>query len=407
MIHYYDTSAILNGEFPAAGEYISATVVQELENIKTSAHKDEALKANARQAVRTLFNNPPVLFIPTPGDMNWVDKNFNFLPQTNDNAILKEALILKRKNEVTFHTADLCLLLMANRCDVPTEFSNNHLVPEVWRGWSKYYLTAVEQEALFADANINYLKAKTNEYCLIHDKATGELKDTIVWNGLEYNMLRYNAIRSDSVCDRKIKPLNPEQCCLFDLLQNPHIPVKATIGGFGCGKSFLMLAQALQFIQEGKFDKMVFVRNNIEVKDTGEMAALPGNEIEKIFPFLMPIADHIGGKEALEEMILDRGLIEPVHLGYLRGRSIQNSIIFCDEAENLTRQQAQLLLGRVGTGSELYIAGDLKQVDRHVFEENNGLRALLNDLAGQSLFGAVKLMKTERSEVARLADLLD
>lgn len=220
-------------------------------------------------------------------------------------------------------------------------------------------------------------------------------------------MLKYNPIRSDSVSSHKIKPLNPEQCCLFDLLQNPHIPVKATLGGFGCGKSFLMLAQALQNIQEGKFDKMVFVRNNIEVKDTGEMAALPGNEVEKIFPFLMPIADHVGGKEALEDLILNQGLIEPIHLGYLRGRSIKNSIIFCDEAENLTKQQAQLLLGRVGEGSELYIAGDLKQIDRHIFEENNGLVALLNGLSGQELFGAVKLLKKERSAVARLADLLD
>lgn len=176
MLHYYDTSAILNGELPSQGDYVSATVIQELENIKTSSHKDEALKIKARQAVRFLFHNLPTLFIPEESDLNWVNKKYSYLPETNDNRILKEALILQRKQEVTFHTGDLCLLLMANRCNLLAEFSANTNIPEVWGGWSRHYLTRQEQELLFSDANVNYLKAKVNEYCLIFDKDSGDLK---------------------------------------------------------------------------------------------------------------------------------------------------------------------------------------------------------------------------------------
>lgn len=133
---------------------------------------------------------------------------------------------------------------------------------------------------------------------------------------------------------------------------------------------------------------------------------MPGDAISKVFPFLMPIADHVGGILTLEDM-LEQDVIEPIHLGFLRGRDIQNSIIFVDEAENLTREHIQLLLGRVSRGSELWIAGDMKQTDHRNFEKNSGLRALVRELKGNKLFGMVKLLRSERSETARLADLLD
>lgn len=133
---------------------------------------------------------------------------------------------------------------------------------------------------------------------------------------------------------------------------------------------------------------------------------LPGDEISKIFPYLMPIADHVGGIFQLEQLI-EQDVIEPAHLGFVRGRDIKNSILFVDEGENLTKQHIQLLLGRIAKGSELWIAGDMRQVDHINFEKNSGIRALVNSLKGNPLFGTVKLMKSERSEIAKLADLLD
>jgi len=203
-----------------------------------------------------------------------------------------------------------------------------------------------------------------------------------------------------------IKPLDAEQKMLFDMLQNKDIKVQMILGSFGCGKSFLALAHAIDFVQRGYYDGIVFVRNNYTLKDTRDIGALPGTELEKIYPFLMPIADHVGGPMALDQMIED-AIIEPVHLGFLRGRDIQRKIIFCDECENMTKQQMQLLIGRISKGSQLWLIGDRKQTDSAVFEKNSGIQAVANSLAGDPLFGMVKLIQSHRSDAAKLADKLD
>ena len=99
--------------------------------------------------------------------------------------------------------------------------------------------------------------------------------------------------------------------------------------------------------------------------------------------------------------------MEVIPLGILRVRSLRNSIILCSEAENLTKEHIQLIIGRVDEGSELWLDADLKQRDKAVFEKSAGLETLIQKLAGHKLFGYVHLVKTERSETARLADLLD
>ena len=155
-----------------------------------------------------------------------------------------------------------------------------------------------------------------------------------------------------------------------------------------------------------QFEKIVWVRNNVGVKDTKDIGALHGNTIDKIFPYVMPLADHVGGVDGIE-MLMRQGKLEVQHLGFIRGRDIKNSIILCSEAENLTKQHVQLLIGRVGEGSSLWLDGDFKQVDSKIFEENSGLNIAIDKLKGNKLFGFVHLEKSERSETAALADLLD
>ena len=105
--------------------------------------------------------------------------------------------------------------------------------------------------------------------------------------------------------------------------------------------------------------------------------------------------------------MMGKGKIEIVPLGMIRGRDFKNSLIFCSECENLTKQQVQLIIGRVGEGSSLWFDGDTKQVDKTVFEKNSGLATMIDRLKGHHRFGYVQLQKTERSETAAMADLLD
>lgn len=204
----------------------------------------------------------------------------------------------------------------------------------------------------------------------------------------------------------KVKPRNIQQQMAIDMLYNPEITVKVITGRFGSGKDYLMCSVAVDLIERNRFERIVYVRNNVEVKDSRPIGYLPGSFNEKMLPFAMPMSDHLGGTDGLQLMI-SHGKIEIVHLGFIRGRDIKNSIILCSEAENMTKEHVQLLLGRVGEGSELWINGDFKQCDAEVFRRNSGLMAAVDRLKGHPRFGYVKLLKTERSETAAMADLLD
>lgn len=242
-----------------------------------------------------------------------------------------------------------------------------------------------------------------NEYLVVHNK-NGDIADYFCWNGTHFVQVPYKQINSKF--GGKVKPRNTQQRLALDMLYNPEITINMLGGKFGTGKTFIMAATAMDLLEKGAFDKLIYVRNNIEVKDSKPIGHLPGTANEKLMPFAMPLADHIGGVDALELMI-DQGKIEIVHFGQIRGRDLKNSIIMCSEVENMTKEHIQLLIGRVGEGSVLWLDGDVKQVDMEVFRKNSGMQIALERLRGHQHFGYVKFLKTERSETAAMADLLD
>lgn len=406
VIDYFDTSAIIAKGGIVDNCYVSHFVISELEEIKNSSTKDESVKAKARQATRALITSQTCKTCNFDlQKIERVRKKHKWLPDNMDGRIIAEAILLREqtKANICFWTADYNMKLFAQAEDFYINFVTQDCIfnKEPWCGWGKYYPNEEDMAKLYSNPQINILGAMTNEYCTIFEGS--ELKDIQRWDGNSYNKLNYRSFKS--ALGSKVEPRNTEQKMLFDLLQNRNIPIKLCLGRFGSGKSYLMLAHALNLVQKGEFDRIVFVKNNIQVKDTKDLGALPGEEIDKLMPWLKQIEDHVGAF-TFEDM-LNQGVIEPVHLGYIRGRDIKNSIIFCDEVENMTKQHIQLLIGRVSSRSELWLAGDLKQTDNINFEKNSGIQALIQGLGGDPLFGMVKLLKSERSAVAALADKLD
>lgn len=251
--------------------------------------------------------------------------------------------------------------------------------------------------------NENTYGCLQNEYLVLKNE-DGQVCDQFKWNGTHYIKVPYKQVNTRFI--GKVKPRNLQQQLALDMLYDQDITVKVLVGKFGTGKDYLMTSAAVDQLERGKFDKIVWVRNNIEVKNSKPIGHLPGDYKDKLLPFAMPLADHLGGVEGLEYM-LSNNKVELVHLGFIRGRDIKNSIIMCSEAENMTKEHIQLLLGRVGEGSSLWINGDYKQVDGDVFMKNSGLIIAVDKLKGHPRFGFVKLLKTERSETAAMADLLD
>lgn len=244
---------------------------------------------------------------------------------------------------------------------------------------------------------------KENQYLLIKD-STGEVVDKYCYQNGELRPVVF--LKLGSSFSGTIKPRNAEQYCLFDMLKDKTSKIKLVTGRFGSGKTLAMVYAALELVEKGKFDRIIWVRNNVPVKDAPEIGFLPGDDFAKMKPFLGPFLDHAGGDEGVTKL-LEEDKLWVIPLGHLRGRSLKNCILLCSECENLTKEHIQLLMGRIDEGSQLWLDGDLKQRDKQIFEKSAGIEKLVNRLSGEKLFAYVHLKKSERSEVAALADKLD
>lgn len=273
---------------------------------------------------------------------------------------------------------------------------------DTYTGWKHVKLTDDHLAQLYANPMANQCGLKINEYLIVEDK-DGQVVDKLKWNGETLVKIQYKQIARDGV---KIKPRNDEQALAFDLLQDNNISTKIITGIFGAGKDFCMVACALEQIRIGKADRVVFMRNNVGVKDVEKIGFLPNGMDEKLMPFYMNVADNLCGGLFQFEALLKQGVFSFEYLGFVRGRSYQNTIIISSEAENLTTAHVALMLGRVGENSQLWLNGDFAQVDSALFEKDSGLRAAIEKLAGHPLFGYVHFTKCERSKTSELAQLL-
>ena len=403
MINFLDTSAVLSGAYTKYSNiYISSYVLMELENIKNS-NKPEHIKYLARQSTRDILNFGTITkTIPNQKKIEKLLKHFSFLLPITDHKLLCEAVLLARKQQVTFITSDSNQYLFA--CKLPNLtavfYQQDNKKVDDYCGWNIYYPDQITMSKLYSNLKNNILNCKINEFAEIYEE--NELKDILFWDGEKYRNLKFQNFTS--ILGEQIRPRNLEQKMYLDLLQNKSIPIKLCVAKFGTGKSYLALNYALHEVQQGYFEKIVFVKNNLEVKGAGALGTLPGDEISKQYPWLRQVADHIGLQKF--EEYLDNGIIEPAHLSTLRGRDLKNCIVLVDEAENLLATNIQLLIGRIAENSEIIFCADLKQCDFQD-ESKSGIPRMIQKLKNHKLFGMVKLIKTERSEVAAMADLMD
>lgn len=242
--------------------------------------------------------------------------------------------------------------------------------------------------------------ALMNQYLLL--RKDGEIVDKFRYNGKKFIKLKYAIFNSQLLGN--IKPRNIKQELYCDLLANDKIPVKAAMGVAGSGKTFLAAAYALGELQSGKYERLVILRNGITVQGVPSLGVLPGDATEKLKNSCLFMGDIMG--DMFFENYLEANKIQIAYLGDLRSRSISNSIILCNESQNLNTELVKMIITRVGEGSQLIFDFDTTQIDHKNFEKDNGMMAMLEGLKGQELFGCIELDRIERSAVARLAELI-
>ncbi len=205
------------------------------------------------------------------------------------------------------------------------------------------------------------------------------------------------------------RPADPTLAAAFRMVQprslNQRIYLQAmldndmvfTTGPAGTGKTFLAVAMAAAALLEKRVRRIVLARPAVEAGE--KLGFLPGDLAEKVNPYLRPIYDSLHdllGYDKVSRM-LERGIIEVAPIAFMRGRTLNESFVILDEAQNTTPQQMKMFLTRIGFGSKAVINGDITQIDLPVGRPC-GLRQAYRILNGVE---GIYFMQLQKQDVVR------
>jgi phosphate starvation-inducible PhoH-like protein len=158
--------------------------------------------------------------------------------------------------------------------------------------------------------------------------------------------------------------------------------VTFAIGPAGTGKSYLAVALAVQALQAKEINRIILTRPAVEAGE--RLGFLPGDMLAKVDPYLRPLYDALYDMLEAEGVtrLMERGTIEVAPLAYMRGRTLNDSFIILDEAQNTTPEQMKMFLTRLGFGSKIVVTGDVTQIDLAEGRGRSGLLAVRDVLDG-------------------------
>ena len=368
-----DTNILMSGK--ATKGIILYPVLQELDRLKTA----EGLKGKqARDAISDIHKNP----------QNYELKYEETKPnQSVDDFLVEYAW----GNSLTLCTMDISLNLKAKARGCTVDYMYNG--EDHYSGVT--YLNEEQVSDLIAG---KYTTPHPLNHFLIYGK------QAFINTPTGFEEISYHSFKNEQVGE--IQPRNIEQYCLAEILKR-NIPIVNVNGGWGVGKSWLLLNHAIKQLEKGNLQKLVIIPNNAAVADTMEVGTLPGDVFSKLGAYSNVLLDIYSIDQI--NMLLFEGRLEIIPLAMLRGRNLSNSIIWVSEAANISSAHMKLILGRAAENTRIFIDGDLRQCDKKIFETKSGIR-LLKQLAfteSADLFATIELQKVERSRVSQTAAILD
>ena len=160
---------------------------------------------------------------------------------------------------------------------------------------------------------------------------------------------------------RSVRPKTAGQKAYADAISRNIVTFG--VGPAGTGKSYLAVALAVQALQARQVSRIILTRPAVEAGE--RLGFLPGDMLAKVDPYLRPLYDALHDLLEAEgaQRLIDKGAVEVAPLAFMRGRTLNNSFIILDEAQNTTPEQMKMFLTRIGFGSKAVITGDMTQVD--------------------------------------------
>lgn len=329
-----------------------------------------------------------------------------FRDDTNDNRILSVAANLAVEGaSVVLVSKDLPLRLKAGVVGLEaSEFRDTDIADDGWTGFTDVMVDSATVDDLYAEGVCDLAEARdlpvNTGIALVAGSQSGL--------GRVHADKRVHRIIDRPVFD--VRARSAEQHVALDLLTDDRVGIVSLGGRAGTGKSVLALAAALDAVLEQRSHSRVVIFRPLYAVGGQDLGYLPGSESEKMSPWAAAVNDAleaIAGPEVVDEVI-HRELLEVLPLTHIRGRSITDTFVIVDEAQNLERNVLLTALTRVGENTKVVLTHDVAQRDNLRVGRYDGIGAVVDHLRGHPLFGHVTLTRSERSEVAALvAGLLD
>ncbi len=324
---------------------------------------------------------------------------------SNDHRILAVARNLADEGHtVTVVTKDLPLRLKASIAGLAADEYRNELAGEsTWHGFAELDVDQSIVDELFEERVVDVAEARdlpcNTGVALVSGSQSGL--------GRVHEDKRVHLVRGDrSLFD--VRGRSAEQRIAVDLLADPSVGIVSLGGSAGTGKSVLALAAGLDAVLERRSHHRILVFRPLFAVGGQELGFLPGDRDEKMSPWgaaVFDALDAIAGPEVAEEVV-SRDLLEVLPLTHIRGRSLTETFVVIDEAQNLERQVLLTALSRLGEGSRVVLTHDVAQRDNLRVGRHDGITSVIASLAGHPLFGHVTLTRSERSPVAALVTRL-
>lgn len=227
-------------------------------------------------------------------------------------------------------------------------------------------------------------------------------------SNVEFNEKDYKVDSGETIQPKKIKIKckNERQKEFIRMIDDYEIVLCG--GPAGCGKSYLSLAKALDFVltPNNGYSVLYIITPAVSVEE--DLGSLPGDLSAKLDPFLFSsyyLIDKLIGKESRLKMISD-GLIQPLALSFLRGVNIDNAILIFEESQNSSIKQMKTLLTRIGQNSKFIISGDLNQVDRFKNISDSGLLDAMSRFNDFSKIGKFDFLEGDSVRNVIINDIL-
>lgn len=246
--------------------------------------------------------------------------------------------------------------------------------------------------------DINFFEKKYNDFITFYNKYNKFNKDVIdniiISDSIDIEIADKDVILFGNH-GKLVKARNKNQQKIVDYVKTNDLIF--AIGPAGTGKTYIAIALAVKALKNKEVKKIILSRPAVEAGE--QLGFLPGDFKEKLDPYIQPLYDALFDLLPAKKLkeLLDDGLIEIAPLAYMRGRTLENSFVILDEAQNSSINQLKMYLTRMGDGSKFIVTGDVSQIDL----PRNKKSGLLNAIDVLKNINEIKFVHFDKNDVVR------